>query len=44
MTECYDDIILVISKWKDFRDLQKVGDLKNFANWILNENKFVAKQ
>ena len=44
MTECYDDIILVISKWKDFRDLQKVGDLKNFADWILNENKFVAKQ
>ncbi|MEO6838153.1 MAG: MarR family winged helix-turn-helix transcriptional regulator, partial [Ginsengibacter sp.] len=44
MTECYDDIIRVISKWKDFRDLQKDGDLKNFANWILNEKKTVAKQ
>lgn len=44
MTKCYDDIILVISKWKDFRELQKDGDLKNFANWILNENKSVAKQ
>ncbi|MBN8833279.1 MAG: hypothetical protein ABS68_01885 [Niastella sp. SCN 39-18] len=45
MTECYDDIILVLSKWKDFRELKKDGDLKNFANWILlHENKLVANQ
>lgn len=44
MTECYEEIIALISKWKDFREIQKDGDLKNFANWILSENKFDAKQ
>ena len=43
MTEEYDDIILVISKWKDFRNVQKDGDLKTFANWILRQNKSPSK-
>ncbi len=41
-TQCYDDIILLISKWKDFQETQKDADLKAFANWILNESKFIA--
>ena len=39
MPECYEDILMIISKWKDFRQIQKNGHLINFANWILNENK-----
>ncbi len=42
MTECYEELILLISKWKDFREVQIDGDIKNFADWILHENKFVA--
>lgn len=43
MRECYDEITALIDKWKDFRETQN-GDLKNFANWILNENKSLATQ
>lgn len=39
MNDCYEDIMLLINKWKDFRELDKDGDIKMFANWILNENK-----
>ncbi len=39
MNDCYEDVILLIKKWKDFRELQKEGDIKMFANWIVNENK-----
>ena len=39
MNDCYEDIILLIKKWKDFRELQKEGDIKMFANWIVNEYK-----
>lgn len=39
MNDCYEDIILLINKWKDFRELQKEGDIKMFARWISNENK-----
>lgn len=44
MSECYEDIIMLISKWKDFRDIHKTGDLKSFSNWVLSENQFAAKQ
>lgn len=39
MNDCYEDIILLMKKWKDFRELQKDGDIKSFANWISNDNK-----
>jgi len=43
MTECYDDIMMLISEWKDFREVQKDGDLRAFSNWVLNENQLVAQ-
>ena len=39
MNDCYEDIILLISKWKDFRELKKGDDIKSFANWILSDKK-----
>lgn len=44
MADCYEDIILLINKWKIFKELQNEGNIKNFADWILNENRSVAKQ
>ncbi len=43
MTECYDDIMMLISEWKDFRKVQKDGDLRAFSNWVLNENQLIAQ-
>lgn len=44
MKKWYEDLILLISKWKDFKENQTDGDLKNFANWILNEKKSIPKK
>ena len=44
MTECYEDIIKLISSFKNFREIQKEGDLKSFAVWILNKNKTITTQ
>jgi|GEM_PF-5820829 len=43
MKKWYEDLILLISKWKDFKENQTDGDLKSFANWILNEKKSIPK-
>lgn len=37
MKKWYDDLILLISLWKDFRQLQPEGNLAQFAKWILKE-------
>ena len=39
MNDCYEDVVLLIKKWKDFREFQKEGNINMFANWIVNENK-----
>lgn len=39
MNDCYDDIILLIQKWKVFRGLEKDGDITSFASWVVNQNK-----
>jgi DNA-binding MarR family transcriptional regulator len=44
MTKCYDDVILLISKWKDFRTAQSQGDIKSFAGWILDKDLSAAAQ
>ncbi|MEO7044646.1 MAG: MarR family winged helix-turn-helix transcriptional regulator [Ferruginibacter sp.] len=44
MDNCYDDVILLISKWKDFRNAQSHGDLKSFAGWIVNDDVSHATQ
>lgn len=44
MTTCYDEVILLISKWKDFRNTQPTGDIKSFAGWILDKNVSAATQ
>ncbi|MEP6628191.1 MAG: MarR family winged helix-turn-helix transcriptional regulator [Ginsengibacter sp.] len=44
MTKCYDDVILLISKWKDFRTGQSQGDIKSFAGWILDKDVSAATQ
>lgn len=44
MNNCYDDLILLISQWKDFREVQPQGDISNFASWILKETPSVPEK
>ncbi|MEO8819713.1 MAG: MarR family transcriptional regulator [Ginsengibacter sp.] len=44
MNNCFEDIILLINKWKDFRELEKEGDIRSFSRWVLNDNKSEAKK
>lgn len=43
MKKCYEDLISLITKWKDFKEIQPEGDFKDFAGRILNENKFTTE-
>ena len=39
MDDCYEDLILLITKWKDFRQVQPQGDILQFANWVSDKKK-----
>ena len=38
MKKWYEDLILLISQWKDFRQLQPEGNLSQFAKWVLKDD------